>query len=228
MYYEIDVDKAREAHNASSMREFSAQRETDNYREQVDEAYRIAESQAKAHPEVAEKAYYLADKFARKYAAWLNESYRIESMCQSILIAGGGNFPTKKKERQNARRKTHMEEFERVMGIKRRIGTLGTGGIQSGDKNAIERLEAKAKSLEERQDVMKRANAFYRKHGSLEGFESLGVDESVKTMSDMKRFNLRQPFPSWELSNNRANIRRTRDRIEQLKREKEARQVHNG
>lgn len=221
-YYEINEGAARSAHEANSMREFKAGSETEGYRSQVDEAYRMAEAQAERFPEVAEKAYALADRFARKYAEWLNEGYAIDAMCPSIMVAGGGNFPTKKKERQNARRDAHMKRYEDVMGIKRRISTVGTGGIQAGDHDALERLESKAKRLEERHEAMKRANVYYRKHGTLEGFEGIDNAEAERVSAEMERFGMRQPFPSWELSNNLATIKRTCKRIEEIKREKEA------
>ena len=217
-YYEINEADARMAHDANSMSEFKAGSETEGYRAQVDEAYRMAEEQAERFPEAADKAYALADRFARKYAEWLNEGYRIDAMCPSILVSGGGNFPVRKKERQNARRSSHMERYEKVMGIKRRIASIGTGGIQVGDPNALERLEAKAKRLEERQDMMKRANAHYRKNGTLEGFDGVGADEAERIKHDMERFGMSKPFPSWQLSNNLA----TRARIAELQREKES------
>lgn len=221
-YYEINEADARMAHDANSMCEFKAGSETEGYRAQVDEAYRMAEEQAERFPEAADKAYALADRFARKYAEWLNEGYRIDAMCPSILVSGGGNFPVRKKERQNARRSSHMERYEKVMGIKRRIASIGTGGIQAGDPNALERLEAKAKRLEERQDMMKRANAHYRKNGTLEGFDGVGADEAERIKHDMERFGMSKPFPSWQLSNNLATIKRTRARIAELQREKES------
>lgn len=221
-YYAIDIDQARIAHEANSMREFDPNREAGEYRAEVDEAYRMADEQAARFPEVADKARALADRFARKYAEWLNEGYRIDAMCPSILVAGGGNFPTKKKERQNARRDAHMARYKEVMAIKRRIATVGTGGIQAGDPNALERLEAKARRLEEHHDAMKRANAYYRKNGTLEGFGGIGPDGAARAMADMERFGASQPFPSWQLSNNLANIKRVRKRIEELSREKEA------
>lgn len=112
-YYEINEEGARIAHEANSMREFKAGPETEGYRAQVDEAYRMAEKQAERFPEAADKAYALADRFARKYAEWLNEGYRIDVMCPSILVSGGSNFPVRKKERQNARRALRAMECGR-------------------------------------------------------------------------------------------------------------------
>ncbi len=218
-YYSIDIDQARIAHEANSMREFDQRREVDSYRSQVDEAYRMAEEQAERYPHQASKAHALADKFARKYAEWLNDGYCIDAMCPSILVSGGGNFPVKKKERQNARRDAHMKEYRRIMDIKRRITTVGTGGIQAGEADALERLEAKAQRLEENHEEMKRANAYYRKHGTLRGYD--GDLDGLRVSLDFDGGGNEVPFAPCALANNRANIKRTRDRIEQLKREKD-------
>lgn len=217
-YHEINEADARAAHEANSMREFEQGRATAGYRAQVDEAYRMADEQVERFPHAAEKAYSLAERFSKRYADWLNEGFRIDAMCQSILVSGGGNFPVKAKERQNARRDRHMAEYERVMGLKRRISTVGTGGIQSGDADALERLEAKAKRLEEAQESMKRANAHYRKHGTLDGFDGLTGQEAKEAAWNIGQSG--KPFPAWALSNNLASIKRTRARIEKLTEEK--------
>lgn len=219
-YYAIDLDQARIAHEANSMCEFDPRREEGDYRAQVDEAYLFADKQAERYPHQAAKARALADKFAYRFAEWLNEGYRIEAMCPSILVSGGGNFPVKKKERQNARRDAHMKEYQRIMDIKRRISTVGTGGIQAGEADAIERLEAKAQRLEENHGEMKRANAYYRKHGTLRGYD--GDLDGLRANLDFDASGNEVPFAPWALANNRANIKRTRERIEQLKREKDA------
>lgn len=166
--------------------------------------------------EFAEKAYALAERFARKYAAWLNEGYRIDAMCPSVLISGAGNFPTKKKESQNRARDRHMRELDAIMAIKSRIAALGTGGIQSGDPKALDKLAAKAEALEARHEAMKEANRFYRKHGTLRGFtcdiEGLADDARLDFCADGHEV----PFPPYVLSNNLANIKRTRQRIKEL------------
>ena len=78
----------------------------------------------------------------------------------------------------------------------------------SDDPDAIVKLQLKLGSLERRQEHMKKINAYYRKHKTLEGCPERRSDEFG-------------PFPSWELSNNNANIRRIRGRIEQLQKEAE-------
>lgn len=218
-YYPIDDRQARIAHDMNSMREFRS--DEAGYRAEVDEVWGLAEAKAREMPEVAEQAYRLAHRFALKYAAWLNEGYAIDSMCPSILISGGANFPTKKKERQNARRDSHMAKYDEIKAIRSRIARLGTGGIQSDDPEAIAKLTAKAERLEARQEAMKEANRWFRKYGCLAGF-TCDVEGVVSdALLDYGRgYDI--PFPPYALSNNLANIKRTRERIAQLEREKEA------
>lgn len=218
-YYPLDEDAARAAHEANSMREFDFSREADGYRAEVDGAYRLADEKAESAPEFAEKAYRMAGHFARLYAAWLNEGYRIDAMCPSILISGGGNFPAKKKERQNRARDRHASELEEIMAMKERIARLGeedAGVIRSGDPKALEKLTAKAEALEARHEAMKEANRWYRKYGALNGF-SCGIegleDEAVVDFAPDGR---EVPFPPFMLSNSLANIKRVRRRIEEI------------
>lgn len=221
-YYNINEAAARTANDANSFYEYKPGKATEEYRAEVDEVYSLADAKADKMPEESDRAYYLADKFSRDYAAWLNEGYRIESMCPSVMVSGGGNFPVRRKQKQNDARDRHMAKYDRIMGIKDRIRKLGTGPIKSGDANAIEKLEAKLEKLEDRQDIMKRANAYWRKHKTLEGMDGISEEEREEIEEYSTRLELSQPFASFELSNNNAKIRNTRERIERLKREKEA------
>lgn len=221
-YYSINEDAARTAHEANSMSEFKPGRETAEYRAAVDEVYDVADAKAEAMPDYAEEAYRLADRFAMKYAEWLNSGYTIDGMCPSVLISGAGNFPVARKRRQNAARDNHMRAYAPIKAIPDRIRKLGTGGIQSGDPRAMEKLEEKLARLEERQDYMKRANAYYRKHRTLEGFGEMSEDDISTCNYSLTFLRSSNPFPSYALSNNNAKIKSTRERIARLKREKEA------
>ena len=103
--------------------------------------------------------------------------------------------------------------------------TLAPGGTEppaaSGDPDALARLEAKAKALEAAQDAMKRANAHWRAHGTLDGFafDDAGLERDA--LSNMVTFG-GAPFPAYALSNNLANVKRTRARIEEIARERES------
>ena len=59
----------------------------------------------------------MVDAYARKLAENLNAGNRIDARCPSILVAGGSNFPVRKKEKQNAARDRNMEEWRRIQQI---------------------------------------------------------------------------------------------------------------
>lgn len=93
--------------------------------------------------------------------------------------------------------------------------SVGTGGISSDDPEAIDKLRQKLAKLEHAQEVMKKANALIRAERTDElqglGLTSAQVAELLKP-DFMKRIG----FPSYALQNNRAEIRRVRERIEAL------------
>ncbi len=86
------------------------------------------------------------------------------------------------------------------------------------DPAAIEKLQKKLDGLERSQLIMKEVNAYYRKHGKLDGCALLSPDQIEKLKANMAsswRSDPR-PFESYQLTNNNAEIRRVKARIEQL------------
>ena len=68
------------------------------YRQAVDRAVQIAEEQKrKTDPIHHEKIDRLLDAYARRLAENINQRNAIASRVPCILIAGGGNFPVRKK-----------------------------------------------------------------------------------------------------------------------------------
>lgn len=221
-YYQLDDQAARTAHDANSMRPYRS--DAEDYSSEVDEAYKLADWAAERNPERADEARELADRYAQRLAAWYNKGYRIEAMCPSVLISGAGNFPTRKKERQNAARDSHMDEYEKIKYLLTKIRRIGTGAdiIKSGDQNAVQKLLAKVEVLEKQQETMKAVNAYYRKHKTLEGCDLLdeqGLAELKHSMEVATWCDV--PYPSFSLSNNRQRINATKKRIEQLEAAKE-------
>ena len=116
-----------------------------------------------------------------------------------------------------------MQEWQYIQGLLDKIRSTGMGGIRQDDPQAIPKLEKKLAGLEKAQETMKAVNAYYRKHGTLDGCPHLSPENLEKLKAAMVSgwHYEKKPFQSWELSNNNAEIRRIRQRIDSLTRAKE-------
>ena len=220
-YYTINEGAARRANDANSYRDYAAGSATAEYRQMVDQAAAIAQRQKeRVDPMYHEKIDALLDTYARKLAENLNDHYAIEARVPSILVAGGSNFPVRKKEKQNAARDRNMQEWQDVQGILDKIRSTGMGGISMDDPQAAAKLEAKLVKLESAQETMKAVNAYFRKNKTLEGCPSLTPEQITKLQQEMAQswhLDKSRPYPAYMLSNNNAEIRRIRGRIEQVR-----------
>jgi len=221
MYYKINETMARQAKEANSYSDYVDGSATAEYKRMVDEAARIAQRQkAKVDPIYHEKISSYLDLYARKLADNMNHGFAIDTRVASVLIAGPSNFPIRKKEKQNAARDSNMREWQEIDGLLDKIKGIGTGGISADDPNAVEKLKKKLARMEEEQMFMKNVNAYYRKHKTLDGCELFKDRDAafaaiVAGMSRSWRADP-MPFEGWVLSNNNANIRRVRERINDL------------
>jgi len=92
--------------------------------------------------------------------------------------------------------------------------------IRSDDVNAVELLKAKIARLEGEQAKMKKVNAYYRKYGTLHGCEELTETEKRDIELRWGRGWYKDvAFPAYELSNNNANIRRLKSRVDEIEKE---------
>lgn len=228
-YYPINEGAARRAKEMNSFSDYKEGSATAEYRAMVDKAAAIAEKQkSRVDPMYHEKIDHLLDTYARKLAENMNQGFAIDARVPSVMIAGPSNFPVGKKEKQNRARDSNMEEWRHIQGLLDKIRSTGMGGISADDPAAIEKLQKKLDGLERSQLIMKEVNAYYRKHGKLDGCALLSPDQIEKLKASMAsswRSDPR-PFESYQLTNNNAEIRRVKARIEQLS--KQAQQEFSG
>ena len=219
-YYPISEETARRAKEAISFSDYIQGSATEGYRVEVDKAaYMAYRHKQKVDPMFHAKIDRLLDLYSRKLAENLNKHYAIMASCPSVLIAGPSNFPVRKKEKQNARDDANRREYQEIQGLLKKIKSVGTGGISSDDPDALDKLRAKRDRLVQHQELMKAANAAIRMKDTEAGdakLELLGFDE--REIASLRAPDMcgRIGYPSYELSNNNANIRRIEERIREL------------
>lgn len=225
-YFAINESSAKAAHNMMSMRDYSEGETTADYRASVDKAYDLADAVAEKRPEEAERAYRLAERYAKKMAEYYNKESSIGMMCPSVLISGASNFPVRKKEKQVAAWDRNHQFYEQVQGILEKIKNIlyGREIIKSNDERAIEKLEEKLEDMKNLQEQMKAANKAIRLKDAEAGndlLREMGYSEEAIMELRKPDYCGRVGYPSYELSNNNANIHRVEERIESLKAVKE-------
>lgn len=113
------------------------------------------------------------------------------------------------------------EEHERkAEGLARQLETT----IFSDDADALEKLEAKISNLEKLQEQMKQANKIMRNakttdEQKADELKKMGLsDKCVEELLKPPMFSYQQRgFPGYALTNNNANIRRLKERVEDIK-----------
>ena len=223
-YYPINEELARRAKEMNSFYDYVPGSTTEAYKRAVDQAAEMAGHQKqRVDPIHHDKIDRLLDAYARKLAENINQSNSISARVPSILIAGGSNFPVRKKEKQNRAAEANMEEWRQIQGLLDKIQSTGLGGISADEPDAVGKLKAKLERLEAFQDKMKAVNAYYRKNKTLDGCPQLSAEEIGKLKAAMARSWRANPRPyeSYTLTNNNAVIRQTRARIEELARRAE-------
>lgn len=224
-YYEINEKIAKAAHNMISMSDYKAGSTTETYRNEVDEVYKLAEEVANEKPNRTEDLMKLADRYSRKLAEYYNKEASIGTRCPSILIAGAGNFPTRKKEKQLQSWEQNHKFYEEIQKIKNKILAIKNGKevIKSGDADALEKLKEKLDEKIKLQEKMKAINKALRmKDESKKDAKLLEILGSEKNVAKAKEPDAcgRVGF-TYQLMNNNSEIRRLKNRIAKLEAVKE-------
>ena len=232
--YSINEATARAAKSANSFSDYVPNSATNGYLDLLGKFTRAVERLIDkygktATPEQMELVDYYADKYSARLAAAINRENHIRAMCPSIMIAGGGNFPVRKKQKQNAAMDKFWAEngelFEPTNNFYfKKIETLlSNKTIYSNDALALEKLENKLKDLEEKHAEAKARNAYYRKNGTMKGYEGMSDEEAASFDKGIERAYSweKQPYPSYVLQSNNAEMKRIRERIAEITRLKE-------
>lgn len=224
-FYEINEEAAKTAHEMNRFDDYEPNSATTEYRAMVEKAYQTVDKIEKERPAMLEKAEYMACRYSKKLAMYFNSYYNNEGRCPSIAISGGGNFPVKKKNKQNERRDALAREYNALKEYEEKIEHLlyAKQVIRADDANAIELLEEKLAERKERQEFMKAANKAVRKKNIEAGndeLRDLGFTEKQISAFRIPEYGV-LGFQPYELSGNNAEIHRLEKRIETLKAIKE-------
>lgn len=221
IYYIINEETAKIAKEINSFSDYEKGNATTEYRLYCDKAYDILDKIRTEKPEQAEHAEKKVDYYCRKLAEYYNDYYRNEASCPSVLICGSGNFPVKKKNKQNSRRETLHNTWKYLENYLQKIEDILTceQPIKSGDSDAIQKLTAKIEQLEKEHKLHLSANRYYKKNGTLKGFDGLEEKEATEIEDFIKR---NPVFPPFFTNNETANIRRYKERLKSLMKEKKA------
>lgn len=166
----------------------------------------------------------LAESHRRKAEERYQSFHRISDMIpfgQPILV---GHHSEGRHRADISRMDNHMRKAQEHLATaeyyKEKAAGIGKGGISSDDPEAIEKLELKVIKLEKDQEFMKKANKAIRMKDQDKGNTILlEMGFTQEQVADLRGpdFAGRVGFPSYMLSNNNANIRNVKQRIEQLR-----------
>jgi len=166
-------------------------------------------------------------RYKEKYLSKIKEQLGRHSSIASTFITGESNFPSRQMNKRNdvySRKQNELFEWikKAQKAIKKRLGIIKSRTISSDDPTAIEKLESKIKRLTNLQDRMKKANKIVRSK-KLDKDQKIKELEKIEGLSESSVYGLFKPdymgrigFPSFELTNNGANIRRLKERVKKL------------
>jgi hypothetical protein len=237
MQYVADISQ-QTAHGAFQGVSMSPERRGDTFRAEYSSTLEADYEHFKAHAAKGGTLHLLEDEFARYRAGYAQQCRAYltsSSRCISSFITGPSNFPVRRAEKRNNvahQRLNQMIAFrERARKAIIRALRPDLRPIMAGDADALERLQSELEQAEARQERMKAANAAIRKYmkagaeAQLTALTFMGFAEGIAQELLKPDFCGRIGFADYQLTNNSANIRRVRQRMERLAQDKAAPRV---
>lgn len=229
---DIPKDRARAAHLGTSHSPGKrADQERESYADQLaSDLGNLSRSWAKGG-EAIDRDSFLSEfnryrsGYRRRFLAYLDA----RSRCLSVLVTGGSRFPSRRNRKNNDiadRRLSELIEFRKraLRAIGRKIRP-DLEPIRSGDSDATSRLREKIEKAEAQQQMWKAINRIVRSKPRSEYSEAKRerLAELMGSCSEQTGRRLFEPdcmgyvgIPSYQLTNNGANIRRMKQRLAQI------------
>ena len=148
-------------------------------------------------------------KYDTLFVKWMSA----KSRCISVMITGAGNFPTRRNAKANESERKHgdalLDYFRKVTTVKKE-----SDAIKSNDPDAIEKLKTKIAILEQHQELMKATNRITRSKKTDDQKVAALIEAGFSESNAQEMLN--GEFKAFALSNNNANIKRYKSRLEQM------------
>lgn len=153
------------------------------------------------------------DAWVARFWKWIGA----KSRCYSSMIAGPSNFPVRQQEKRAGAERKQLQEFcewqeRETTRLYRKHNPAPDAIIRSDDPDALVRLREQLTELEATQTRMKTANKIRQS-------KSLTFEQKRDRLAEMGIPIELPGFASYQLTNNNAKIRNTRERITKLERE---------
>jgi len=214
---------ARSAHSGTSFSpEDRARQEQQAYYEDIQNVFKLFADRIAPHQEglfLEEMIRYRKGNLSRR----LDYLYS-RSQVMSAMITGPSKFPTRRNEKHSRFYENKVQAFldwkkKAIYRMGKTLGLTGSTAISSDDKDAIEQLQEKMAALEAKQARMKEINMMWKKGDNRpESLKDANLTDAERSeiISHMKYGDADRPYPAWSLTNNKGNIRRLKQRFEEL------------
>jgi hypothetical protein len=108
-----------------------------------------------------------------------------------------------------------VDDYKKAEHYEQKAANVGSGGISSDDPEAIQKIKKELVGLEAKQERMKTANKHLRA-GNDAALLAMGYNEQLIAELKKPDFCGRTGYPDYAITNNGANIRRLKKRIDEL------------
>lgn len=226
---DISLETARQAHSGTSFTpEKQAEQERDGYAQTLAADYEMLLKYTEGKPGAIETLNAEFSRYREGYRQRTLKHLHSKARCLSWMITGPSNFPTARNEKRNRMEHKRCEELidfrKRALNAITKTLCPELRPIMAGDSDACQRLQANIEEAEKLQEIMKACNHAIRsqwKNGEpavIAALVALGRSEALaREMIQPGKFG-GMGFASFELTNNGANIRRMKQRLESISR----------